>query len=122
MMNHIEIMTQAVHTLQSRGNQYGPVEASFDKISKIATLVLNKEITPYDVACILHSVKLSRMSNDPTGPDHYVDGINYMAFMAQFSGATNAPEEMSLEREIADAARQAAALARHEPTGQDGNE
>lgn len=105
MMNHIDIMSQAVHTLKSRGDQYGPVEVSFDKISKLATIVLNKTITPYDVAGILHAVKLARMSNDPVNPDHYIDGVNYIAFMAQFAGLEAAPEG-DIERDIAGITRQ----------------
>ena len=105
MMNHIEVMTQAVHTLRSRGDQYGPVEASFDRISKIASLILNMEVTPREVAAILHAVKLSRMSNDPSNPDHYIDGINYMSFMAQFSTPQNVPAT-NVEREVATLARQ----------------
>jgi hypothetical protein len=104
MTNHIEVMTQAVHTLRARGEQYGSVEISFDKISKIASIVLNKPVSPYDVAAILHCMKLSRISTDPTNPDHYVDGINYMAFMAQFAGLPNAPEG-NIEDEIATMAR-----------------
>ena len=107
MMNHIEIMSQAVHTLKSRGDQYGPVEIAFDKISKLATIVLNKTITPYDVAGILHAVKMARMSNNPNEPDNYVDGINYMAFMAQFAGLSTQPED-GLERDIADMAQRLA--------------
>ena len=115
MTNHIDIMTQAVHTLKSRGEQYGPIESSFDKISKIATLLLDKEITPYDVAGVLHCLKLSRMSNDPTNPDHYVDSINYMAFMAQFAGLPTVPED-DIEGSIAAMAR------RFAPQRQDGED
>lgn len=122
MMNHIEVMTQAVHTLKSRGEQYGPVEASFERISKLASLVLNKDITPYDVAGILHAVKLSRMAVDRSAPDHYVDGINYMAFMAQFAVEPNAPEvDVDIEGEIAAMARRFAPV-RRDDTNIGGNE
>lgn len=115
MMNHIEVMTQAVHTLRSRGDQYGNVETSFDKISKLASLVLNKDVSPYDVAGILHAVKLSRMSNDPSNPDHYVDGINYMAFMAQFAGIPTS-QEVNVEDDIAALARKFAPSITNEGT------
>jgi hypothetical protein len=63
------------------------------------------EVTPREVAAILHAVKLSRMSNDPGNPDHYIDGINYMSFMAQFSTPQNVSAP-NLEREISTLARQ----------------
>jgi hypothetical protein len=112
-------MSQAVHTLKSRGDQYGPVETSFDKISKLATIVLNKTITPYDVAGVLHAVKLARMSNNPHEADNYIDGINYMAFMAQFAGLSTQPDE-GLESGIAEMARRFAP--RRSETGQEVSE
>lgn len=90
------------------------MEISFDKISKIASIILGKQVTPYDVATILHAMKLSRISNDPTNPDHYIDGINYMAFMGQFAGVIDAPEG-DIEGDIAAMAR------RFAPRQDDGN-
>ena len=102
-------MSQAVVTLKSRGNQYGPVESSFDRISQLATIILNKQITPYDVTMILTALKLSRMQDDRANADHYVDGINYMAFGAQFAGILD-PADTSVEDEISAMARRLAPL------------
>ena len=50
--------------------------------------MLNKPISKYDVAMILHANKLARLQESRTKMDHYVDGINYMAFAAQFASDT----------------------------------
>jgi len=69
----------------------------FDRISKISTLILNKEISPYDVAMIMVALKLGRLQESRSLDDHYVDGINYMAFAAQFAKA-----QTSIETAIGD--------------------
>ena len=120
MMNHIEVMSQAVHTLKSRGDQYGPVEISFDRISQLATVILNKPVNPYDVAMILHAVKLSRMQGDINNADHYVDGINYLAFAAQFALMKDVPED-DLDAGIAAIARKFSP-AKDTGTGSNGSE
>jgi hypothetical protein len=71
--------------LKERGLQYGPEEACFDRISKMASIVLNKEISPYDVAMIHVCTKLGRLQESRTHKDNYIDSINYMAFAAQFA-------------------------------------
>lgn len=85
MTKHTEILTSAVMILKERGLQYGPEEACFDRISKLATIVLNKEISPYDVAMIQVCLKLARLQEARTHKDNYVDSINYIAFAAQFA-------------------------------------
>lgn len=85
MTKHTEILTSAVMILKDRGLQYGPEEACFDRISKLATICLNKEISPYDIAIIQVCLKLARLQEARTLKDNYVDGINYLAFAAQFS-------------------------------------
>jgi len=71
--------------LKERGLQYGPEEACFDRISKLATIVLNKDISPYDIAMIQVCLKLGRLQEARTHKDNYIDSINYMAFAAQFA-------------------------------------
>jgi hypothetical protein len=46
--------------------------------------VLNKEISTYDVAMILHCTKLGRLQQARSLSDNYVDGINYLAFASEF--------------------------------------
>jgi hypothetical protein len=86
-MDHKVILKSAVDILGERGQDYGGIEDNFARISKITAAVLNKEISPYEIAMILHCVKLARMSGSQGKIDNYVDGINYLAFAGQF--ATN---------------------------------
>lgn len=85
-MNHKEVLSSAVGILKDRAVQYGPEEDCFGRISQLASIVLNKPISPYDVAMILHCTKLGRLQENRTNPDNYVDGINYLAFGGQFAG------------------------------------
>ena len=47
--------------------------------------MLDKEITPRDVAIMLLCTKLGRIPERPDYEDNYVDGISYLAFAAHFS-------------------------------------
>lgn len=85
MTKHTEILTSAVMILKERGLQYGPEEACFDRIARLATIVLNKEVSPYDIAMIQVCLKLGRLQEARTHKDNYIDAVNYMAFAAQFS-------------------------------------
>jgi tRNA G10 N-methylase Trm11 len=92
MTNHTEILSTAAKTLRDRHTQYGPAEMCFDRISQIATLILNKEISPYDVTMIMVALKLGRLQESRGLDDNYIDGINYMAFAAQFAKAKTSIE------------------------------
>ena len=82
---HISVLSDAQRTLAERGERYGGVEDSFERISHIASLILDRPVSKREVAIILHSVKLGRMPGDPHYEDNYVDGINYLAFAAEFA-------------------------------------
>lgn len=84
MMNHLEVLNSAVDMLKVKGQLYGPEETCFERISLISSVVLGKNISPFDVAMIHHATKLARIQSAPAHKDNYVDGINYMAFAAQF--------------------------------------
>lgn len=86
-MKHTEVLKTAALTLSARGRQYGPAEECFDRIAQISTLILNKSISPYDIAMIQVATKLGRLQEDRLNGDSYVDGVNYLSFAAQFAGA-----------------------------------
>jgi Domain of unknown function (DUF6378) len=91
MTNHTDILRKAAVTLTDRGGQYGPADECFERIAKIASLILNKMITPYDVAVIQMAVKLGRMPESRHDEDHYVDLVNYASFAAEFSRPKEEP-------------------------------
>ena len=87
MTNHMDILTTAASVLRERAGQYGPVELCFDRASKLASIRLNREITMYDIAIIMSSVKQARQIENPTLVDSWVDDVNYVAIAGQFAGA-----------------------------------
>lgn len=96
MMKHTEILGQTINTLRERGVQYGPEEACFERIATLSSIVLNKSISPYDIAMILHCVKLGRLQENRNNPDNYIDGVAYLAFGGQFA---NLPNSVSIALE-----------------------
>lgn len=84
-MHYREVLRHCAQTLSDRGRQYGDSDECFTRISQIASAILDKPITPYDVAMILAAVKLGRMHGNRSYPDNYIDLANYSAFGAHFA-------------------------------------
>ena len=118
MANHAEILTTAVQTLKERGHQYGPIELSFDRASKLASIRLNRPVSMYDVAVIMSCVKQARQTENPTLVDSWVDDVNYTAIAGQFAAAQFG--STTIEDEIAAMARRFAPR-RENPNAQDGS-
>ena len=81
------ILNEASNLIDDRGVNYGGIEQNFDRAAKIASLKLDKHISPYEVAIILESVKDARRAVAPEHYDSHIDGINYRAFALMLSGA-----------------------------------
>ena len=102
-MHHTEFLTMTARILQERGQEYGPVEPCFERIANLASILLNRNVTPFEV-CIFHiATKLARSVESPTKDDTWVDLINYAAFAGQFSTArSNGNEKVNLAQLEAD--------------------
>lgn len=83
-MNHTEALDKARNILTPREETYGSPRENFGRIAKIAGVILDRDVTEWEVATFLLATKLGRIPNDPTYEDSYIDGINYLAFMAEF--------------------------------------
>ena len=83
-----DLLTHAFELINARGPEYNTdtLDQHFREAAAIATLVLGKEITARDIALIMTSIKLLRSKASPGKLDHYVDGMNYLAFAACFTG------------------------------------
>jgi len=81
------ILTEAAALIDDRGVNYGGIEANFERAAALATLKLNRNISAYDVAIVMESVKDSRRAIAPEHYDSHLDGINYRAFAMLLSGA-----------------------------------
>jgi hypothetical protein len=114
MTNHTEILSQAITTLRERGAQYGSVETTFDRAAKLSSILLNQEISPYEVSMIMVAHKLARLQNARSLDDNYVDAMNYLAISAQFAPTQEAPKisgmQMPVEADIAEIARRFAPI------------
>jgi len=98
-MEYREIMEKTIDIFHDRASQYGDLHDTLDRQAKLATLILNKPVTAYDVAMILHACKLGRLPGDRSNLDSYVDGINYLAFAGMLATSK------ALEDEIAELAK-----------------
>lgn len=84
-MHHTEFVTASARILGERGKEYGPVEPCFQRIANLAGILLNRNVSAFEV-CIFHiATKLARSVESPTKDDTWVDLINYAAFAGQFS-------------------------------------
>ena len=102
-MHHTEFLTATARILNERGKEYGPVEPCFERIASLASILLNRNVTPFEV-CIMHIAnKLARSVESPTKDDNWLDLINYATFAGQFSNSrSNANEKVNLAQLEAD--------------------
>ncbi len=52
-MNHTDVLAEAVRILRERDTKYGDVQEMFERTAKLASIILDKEITPYEITVIL---------------------------------------------------------------------
>jgi Domain of unknown function (DUF6378) len=109
-MDYETTMSKAMDAFKER-SIYGDVFDLHDEIASVLTILLGRNFTMYEVAMVHHVTKLIRAKRDRKKPDHYIDGINYLAFAAQFSGAQD------IEQDIKDIAAKFAPMPRVEPFG-----
>jgi hypothetical protein len=109
-MEYRDFMMDATRIFNERNPKYGDMRVGMGRVAQIASILTNMELTPHDIALVLHAVKLSRIGNDRQNPDHYVDGINYLAFAGELiteqagSPELDAMHMAQLERDIAETA------------------
>ena len=86
-VDHREVLKTSASVLNDRAAQYGDETACFDRIAMIASTILGKNLTAYDISIIMVALKLGRLREARQKVDTYVDAINYVAFAAQFAAA-----------------------------------
>lgn len=95
-MDYKQVMHTAASTFNQRGTQYGPMDELFQRAAQVASIVLSREYTPYEIVMIMRAVKDCRLKYNMSNPENYVDNINYTGFAAQFATdhlAAQEPEE-----------------------------
>ena len=79
-----DTLRNAADLMNERGKLYGDIRQNFSRIAKIASTIIGRDVSRYEIAVVLLSVKLGRIPEDPGYGDSYDDGINYLAFMKMF--------------------------------------
>lgn len=95
-MHHKQSLINAAKIIDERAQQYGAPDTCFEKIARIATAVTGETYNEYDIALVMHCVKLGRMLENRKYEDNYIDAINYLAFAGQFAGDPLKPSEVGL--------------------------
>ena len=86
-MDFGDILRTSAQVITQRKASYGPPTEGFERAAVIASTALDKSVSPYEVAMILHAVKLARISTSPKYLDNYVDAVSYLAFAGDFADA-----------------------------------
>jgi hypothetical protein len=86
VMDHRDVLKEAQSLLSQRGTNYGEAQENFERAATLLSILSGKHMTAYDIALAMLSVKLSRIAHRRDHHDSWVDGINYMAFCAEFTG------------------------------------
>lgn len=82
-MDYYTIMKNSAEIFNNRNPKYGDMRVGMENVAQIATIITGIALTAHDIALVLHAVKLSRLVSDRKNPDHYIDGVNYMAFAGE---------------------------------------
>lgn len=82
-MEYRDIMHESARIFNDRNPKYGDMRIGMENVATIATLITGIQLTAHDIALVLHAVKLSRLNADRRNPDHYIDGVNYLAFAGE---------------------------------------
>jgi hypothetical protein len=83
-MNRQDILIQAIQlTMGERNSQNGDPKENHTRIAKIWSVILDKEITPAQVALCMAGLKLARLAYNPDVDDSYIDLAAYAAIAGE---------------------------------------
>jgi len=99
-MDTERILNKASRLLKERGDEYGDAAKCFGDAAAIASVMLRRTVTRYEIAKILEALKIAREAEGPHKEDNYVDRINYVAFACQFRPGPK-PEDVEAQMEEA---------------------
>ena len=84
---HLEILNEATRSITDHMVDYGEPAANYERASALVSMILNKPITPYEIAMIKLAVKLSRIAETPDLRKSYVEMIACAALAGEFVNA-----------------------------------
>lgn len=71
------LLTDAMNAVSERGSSYGTVEENFGRIAGLWSVLLEKDVTPAQVALCLAALKMARLMQTPDHRDSWVDLAGY---------------------------------------------
>ena len=95
-MDHKEVLANAISTLEDRGQEYGDVNDTFERVCSIYNLMTGEAFTPWQANMFMMALKMARIKSNRSKADNYVDGINYLAFAGQFAQANTGRVAVSM--------------------------
>ena len=109
MTTYTEILNQASKTVNLLGGRSAQEDEIYRRSAIIASIILNKSVSPYDTAMIALADRLARLPEAPSADASYSN----IAAMAAYAG------QMARHQNLTDIADQMAAqiAQAHEPTG-----
>jgi len=86
MMDREQILETAISLITGdRHNSYGEASAHFAEVAKVWSVVLGQEVSSADVLLCMVSLKLVRLSGDPTHLDSWIDLAGYSGLGGELS-------------------------------------
>lgn len=85
-MHYRDTLKKALEVMDERQKKYSTPEVNFARIASLASIMLNRNVTPYEVSMIQLCTKLGRHIETPAYEDNVLDGVNYLAFVGTFAG------------------------------------
>ena len=80
------ILAKAINlTTGDRDKNYGTPLVNHQRIATIWSVILEKEITPSQVALCMAGVKMARLIESPNHLDSFVDGAAYFAIAGEIA-------------------------------------
>jgi Domain of unknown function (DUF6378) len=86
-LEHGEILRNSAQMIAKRRETYGQPAECFERAAMIAGAMLDRAVTPFEIATVMHAMKLARVAVSPKNVDHFIDGVSYLAFAAEFADA-----------------------------------
>lgn len=81
-MHHLDVLDAARRLVADRGAAYGDMRVTMTRCANLASIRLDRRVTPYEVAIIMACMKAARLAHDRAHADSVPDLVNYEAFAA----------------------------------------
>lgn len=86
MNDRVVVLMEAAHLIVgARDVTYGSPLENHSRIAQLWSVVLKREVQPYEVAICMALVKVARLVESPEHRDSYVDAAGYIGIAAELS-------------------------------------